>query len=204
MSPDAGAGGRMALLQLLSLTCSVTSGTLSSGAASSGHMHGILNATRDCGVDASGATDTTAALQRCIDEAYARNVALFLPPGRYLVSDGLAANQSGGGADAVNIVHCRFRPHTLVGSTRGQRRPTIVLRAGSPGFGNASAPKNVLKISNPSSEDINMNQAIRGIDFEVQPGNPGAIALFFHGAQGGVIQVTPRVISDCHSSEGQL
>ena len=33
---------------------------------------------------------------------------------------------------------------------------------------------------------------IRGIDFEVQPGNPGAIALFFHGAQGGVLRRCAR------------
>ena len=39
-----------------------------------------------------------------------------------------------------------------------------------------------------------MNQAIRGIDFEIEPENPGAVALFFHGAQGGLVQdVTVRL-----------
>lgn len=124
---------------------------------------GILNATADCAVDNGGAVDVTGPLQACITKAYLLNLALFLPPGRYLVSDTLAANQSGGGADAVNIVPCRFKPNTIIGSTAAlPQRPTIVLRAGSDGFGDASAPKNVLKISNPSSEDINMNQAIRG------------------------------------------
>ena len=33
-----------------------------------------------------------------------------------------------------------------------------------------------------------MNNVFRGINFEILPGNPGAIALFFHGAQGGATQ----------------
>ena len=132
-----------------------------------------------------GTTDSTAALQGCIERAYRANLALFLAPGRYLVSDTLTVAQEDGGAGAaVNIVPCRFRANVLLGSTAGlPARPTIVLRAGSPGFGNASTPKNLMKITNPKAEDINMNQVIRGIDFEVQPGNPGAIALFFHGAR---------------------
>eukprot|EP01052_Picozoa_sp_SAG31_P030712 SAG31_NODE_3174_length_4587_cov_7.232843_2_plen_1013_part_00 len=162
---------------------------------------GILNATRDCpGVINTGDVDVTHALQACIVSAYAANLALYLPHGRYLVSDTLAANQSGGGAGPVNVVVCRFRPNTLIGaaitSSPGPR-PTIVLAKGSAGFHNASSPKNVMKISNPSSEDINMNQAIRGIDFEIEGGNPGAVALFFHGAQGGVVQdVSVRLAPD--------
>eukprot|EP01045_Picozoa_sp_COSAG04_P010716 COSAG04_NODE_663_length_11444_cov_4.242045_4_plen_315_part_00 len=115
-------------------------------------------------------------------------------------------NQSGGGADAVNIVRERFRPNTIIGATSGrtgQRRPTIVLAARSAGFGSAATLKNVMKITNPGSEDVNMNQAIRGVDFEVEPGNPGAIALFFHGAQGGVIQdITVRLAADSFAGFG--
>ena len=40
-----------------------------------------------------------------------------------------------------------------------------------------------------------MNQVIRGIDFELQQGNPGALALFMHAAQGGAVQdVTVRAV----------
>ena len=78
-----------------------------------------------------------------------------------------------------------------------------MLKGASPGFGNASALKNVLKVTNPRAENINMNQIIRGIDFEVQPGNPGAIALYFHGAQGGVIQdITVRLAPDAFAGFG--
>ena len=85
-------------------------------------------------MDGSGRTDSTAALQGCIERAYRANLALFLAPGRYLVSDTLTVAQEDGGAGAaVNIVPCRFRANVLLGSTAGlPARPTIVLRAGSP------------------------------------------------------------------------
>lgn len=71
-----------------------------------------------------------------------------------------------------------------MGSTAAlPRRPTLVLAPFSPGFGNASSPKNVVKLTNPVNENVNMNQAFRGINIEVGPGNPGAIGLFAQGAQ---------------------
>jgi hypothetical protein len=167
---------------------------------------GILNATSCAGVDSTGKTDSTVALQGCIERAYKANLALFFAPGRYLVSDTLTVAQgdiSPAPGSPVNTVPCRFRANVLLGSTaRLPARPTIVLRASSPGF-NATTPKNVMKITNPRGEDINMNQVIRGIDFRVEPGNPGAIALFFHGAQGGVIQdVSVRLSPDSFAGFG--
>lgn len=146
------------------------------------------------GADPSGETDSTKSLQATIRAAFASNFAVFFPPGRYLVSETLTVSQENWRTDdgGVNIVPARFRPNVLVGSTKGLKgggqRPTIVLAPDSPGFGNASEPKNVMKITNPAAENINMNQVIRGIDFEVQEGNSGAIALYFHGAQGGTTQ----------------
>lgn len=176
-------------------------------AAADGTARGILNATASCaGVDGSGTADSTTALQRCIERAYQANLALFLAPGRYLISDTLTVAQGDAGPSftAANIIPCRFRANVLLGSTALlPARPTIVLKAGSPGFGNASTPKNVMKITNPHGEDINMNQIIRGIDFEVEPQNSGAIALFFHGAQGGVIQdVSVRLSADSFAGFG--
>eukprot|EP01051_Picozoa_sp_SAG22_P006970 SAG22_NODE_475_length_10003_cov_3.943356_2_plen_925_part_00 len=177
---------------------------------------GILNATQPgaCpGVDAGGAVDVTLPLQACIEKAYRLNQPLLLPPGRYLVSDTLTAAQADGGAITpfspapapVNVVPGRFRPNVLIGSAvqLPQHRPTIVLKADSPGFGNRSALKNVLKVTNPAAENSNMNQAVRGIDFEVQSGNPGALALYFEGAQGGVVQdVTVRLAPDAFAGLG--
>eukprot|EP00937_MAST-01D_sp_MAST-1D-sp2_P006273 g6273.t1 len=48
----------------------------------------------------------------------------------------------------------------------------------------------MLRFHNPNcyNENENMNQILRGIDFIIRPGNPGAVAVHFHGAQGGTIQ----------------
>ena len=143
---------KMALLHLAALyMLALAAGT---GAFHAPATHpGILNATGPaCSVDGSGATDTTAVLQRCIDAAFARNLVLFLPAGRYLVSDSLLANQSkqpwGMDNAGVNNWPSRYRPNVLLGSTAAlPARPVIVLRRGSPGFDNASAPKHVLKVS---------------------------------------------------------
>ena len=44
---------------------------------------------------------------------------------------------------------------------------------------------------------------VRGIDFEVEPGNPGALALYFHGAQGATIQdVSIRLAPDSFAGLG--
>eukprot|EP01043_Picozoa_sp_COSAG02_P124170 COSAG02_NODE_61211_length_269_cov_0.611765_1_plen_73_part_01 len=43
---------------------------------------GILNATSCAGVDSTGKTDSTVALQGCIERAYKANLALFFAPGR--------------------------------------------------------------------------------------------------------------------------
>eukprot|EP00928_Gymnodinium_smaydae_P011500 TRINITY_DN14234_c0_g1_i3.p1 TRINITY_DN14234_c0_g1~~TRINITY_DN14234_c0_g1_i3.p1 ORF type:complete len:932 (+),score=66.71 TRINITY_DN14234_c0_g1_i3:409-2796(+) len=66
-----------------------------------------------------------------------------------------------------------------------------------------SSPKNVMKITNPLNENVNMNNIIRGVDFEVLPGNPGAVALFFHGAQGATVQdVSVRLANDSFAGFG--
>ena len=113
------------------------------------------------------------------------------------MSDTLEAAQDNyGNKMPVNIRPARFRPNVLIGSTASlPARPIIVLKANSPGFGNPSKPKNVLKVTNVGREDDNMNQIIRGIDFELQKGNPGAVGLSMHAAQGGTVQdITVRMI----------
>ena len=189
---------------------STSTTTTSSSSLADPSGPGILNATADCGVDASGTVDVTAPLQRCIFDAFAQNLALFLPPGRYLVSDTLLANQTkttwGVDNSGTNTWPSRFRPNVLLGSTSAlPQRPVLVLRRGSKGFHNASVPKNVLKVTNMAcyGENDNMNQVVRGIDFEVQPDNPGAVALYFHGAQGATIQdTTIRLAPDSFAGIG--
>jgi hypothetical protein len=156
---------------------------------------GILNAT-EYGVDASGASDTTAQLQAAIVAAYDAQLALFLPPGRYLVSDTLWANQSNYGSSLpVNMRPARWRTNVLLGSAAAAARPTIVLAPHSNGFGDAKAPKNVVKLHNTGRENDHMNQIFRSIDIEIGEGNPGAVGVFLHGAQGSTVQdVTVRMV----------
>ena len=175
---------------------------------------GILNVTAPPhSLDASGATDVTKGLQAAILSAKAANLALFLPPGRYLVSDTLHVDQQPGFGNAgsntwhsdggINIVPNRFKANVILGSVAAlPARPTIALAPSAKGFGNASEPKNVMKIHNPGDENINMNQVIRGVDFELGASNPGAIGLFFHGAQGATVQDVAISCKDCFACFG--
>lgn len=160
------------------------------GTARANGSFGSLGVLTAGSLDRSGTVDVTAGLQRLISQAYRDNLVLMLPLGRYLVSDTLWVNQSNwaGGDGGINIVPDRFRPNVIIGSTLGPR-PTIVLAASAAGFDDPSSPKNLMKVTNPLNENINMNQIVRNINFEIGPGNPGAIALFFHGAQGATVQV---------------
>jgi len=159
---------------------------------------GILNVTAPpFSIDNTGVTDVTVQLQAAIAAAYGAQLALFLPPGRYLVSDTLHVEQNNYGSSLpVNIRPSRFRPNVIIGSTSAlPQRPTFVLQANSRGFNNPLQPKNVMKITNTGRENDNMNQVFRGIDFELQAGNRGALALFMHAAQGGAVQdVTVRMV----------
>jgi hypothetical protein len=148
---------------------------------------GILNASA-FGVDGSGTTDVTHELQAAISAAYEAQLALWLPAGaRYLVSDTLWANQSNFGSSLpVNLRPARWRTNVILGSPK--HRPTIVLAAHSPGFSDAAHPKNVLKLHNTGRENDHMNQLLRSVDFELRAGNPGAVAVFVHGAQGTSVQ----------------
>ena len=77
---------------------------------------GYLEAVRDCGCDATGATDTTLRLQACIDRAYGHSLPrapVLLPSGGYLVSDTIRLVQDNPGpgiknsiiGDGINVVH---------------------------------------------------------------------------------------------------
>jgi hypothetical protein len=163
--------------------------------------HGVLDVTQPpYNADPTGNSDTTAALQKAIEAAYDQQLAAFFPSGRYLVTDTLMVaqkNERDHGDGGVNIVPARFRPNVLIGSTlKLPSRPTIVLKTNSTGFSDPKKPKNLMKITNPHAENINMNQIIRGIDLEIEDGNGGAVALYFHGAQGGAAQdITVRMAS---------
>lgn len=150
--------------------------------------------------DPTGTRDCTAALNAALRFANIYRLAVFFPPGDYLVSDTLHAptllrkdwdgrlNRAGGHGPI------------LVGSTRDpERRARIVLAPKAPGFGNPDDLKAVLRVWRPvqpkadahPQHDQNTDAydfLVNALDIVIGPGNDGAVALRFHGAEGCVLQ----------------
>lgn len=138
------------------------------------------------GADPTGKTDSTAALQSAINQGRDGQLALWFPPGEYLVSARLEADQ----AD-----NTRENPCMLFGSTVDPaRRAVIVLAENSPGFQDPAQRRAVLHFFNkgPADQDSGntdlYHQALVGIDFRILPGNDGAVAVRMQGAEGCTIQ----------------
>jgi len=153
------------------------------------------------GADPSCATDSTAAIQKAVDDAYQSKMAVFFPEGTYCVSNTI---------DAKKVGWARHIGHEFIGSTSGTK-PVIRLVPNAPGFNNPSSVKPVLFMysvcqagtdceSHTSANELDpangFIQSIRNIDFEVEAGNDGAVAVRFLGAQGNSIEnVTVRMKS---------
>ena len=146
------------------------------------------------GVDPSGATDSTAGLNRAIEMARNADAVAYFPPGDYRIRDTLRG--------AIGTWMSRTGPCTrrggevvLMGAYRGDR-PRLVLENGSPGFGDPSAPKPVVHVflPNPQPGDPDReraNCAFRSgiVNLEIVLGdNPGAVGVKFDGAQESFVQ----------------
>jgi len=147
--------------------------------------------------DPTGKMDSTRAIQDGIVFASNHQMILFFPAGEYLVSDTLVCDH----ARFEFPSHTKLRPRNrdwpcaLVGSTRGPKRPKIVLAPHSKGFGDPSHPKPVVNMfaREPKNYDaiqdnVNMNQMLIGIDVTIGEGNPGAIGVRNRAAQGSSVQ----------------
>jgi len=167
---------------------------------------GILDVTAPpFGADPTGRTDCTQALQSAIDHARSHCMVAFFPPGDYLVSDTLVCKQGldhqrDRAADPKLLAMRlgrgpRALPCVLRGSTRGTRRPRIVLAPNAPGFGDPEKRKYVVhfwrgSVKSPTRPQPNasFNQMFVGIDIAIGPGNPGAVGIRHRGAQGSGVQ----------------
>jgi hypothetical protein len=226
-----GGGASPSPLQVLALLAS-SGGAVAAGSAASAASppsplsppplsipaDGYLDAVIDCGCDSTGATDTTARLQQCIDRAYGYTlprVPVLLPRGTYLVSDTITLKQHNpGGDDGINVVPSRFLPHVLVGqplSSGGASggtaaRPVLRLAASSAGFQTlGSAEENMRQkpmpckpVLNLGFGNVNMNMLLKGIDVDLlQPGNAAACGVYHGGAQGSTVtDVSVRASND--------
>jgi hypothetical protein len=153
--------------------------------------------------DPTGASDSTKAIQKAVDEGYAFNMQVYFPSGTYKVSDTIEARVPPGRDKAARKEVMRVTQerigNTLVGSTTGAARPVIVLADNSPGFDGVNGPyatvdgkwhiKPVIHFWRESNDangqeepNVNYNNVIRGIDFKLG-NNPGAAAIRHQGCE---------------------
>lgn len=140
--------------------------------------------------DPAGKRDATKAIQQAVNDARDGRLIVFLPPGEYLVSDTIIANQQTPKGRGEPLLARRDEyPCVIWGGTKGGRA-TIVLADRAPGFGDPSKPKPVLyslSYRTPTESDnpnISFNQLMISFDVELGDGNPGAIGVDHQGAQG--------------------
>ena len=145
--------------------------------------------------DATGRQDATASIQAAIDAAVEFTLAVFFPPGEYLVSDTIECLQPAYRRSNGYEINDRGPTCALMGSTAGSERPRLRLEDGADGFADPGAPKPVVRIlalnvADSSLPDYNSNfdNSFVGIDIDVGRLNYGAAGLAFRGAQGSHVE----------------
>lgn len=144
------------------------------------------------GADPTCTQDSTAAIQKAMNDAYKHDgMVTFFPPGVYCVSGTLVGED-------YSSPQTRGKSYELVGSTAGAP-PIIRLKANSNGFNNPNSPKPVIWLytlrgrEKEGSEIGSLNTAngfmesIRNLDIEVEEGNAGAVGVSLWGAQNNSI-----------------
>jgi polygalacturonase len=144
------------------------------------------------GADPTGITDSTAAIQSAIDDAYENEMVVFFPTGTYLVSDTLKMMRIKD-SDAFRT----RKGHVLIGSTAGAR-PVIKLANNLSAFNQQGVIKPVVHFwtanvsTDPDPENENAstdyNQVFRGIDIDLGNNNSQAVGIRHRGAEGTSIQ----------------
>ena len=168
---------------------------------------GILDVTKSpYNADPTGSKDVTEIIQQALKDARDSRMILYLPAGRYLVSNTIRGIQGTiewdewhyeGFADPL-LKYASFEyPNVIIGPSEGERA-VMVLADHAPGFGDPENPRPVLHFwarmeygeidKSKSQPNINFNQKIMNLDFELGEGNPGAIAINHQGAEGSVIE----------------
>lgn len=158
--------------------------------------------------DATGKTDATAAIQQALKDARDARLSCYLPAGRYLVSDTISGIQGTvewaswpfkGFSDPWLCYASSEYPNVLLGPPEG-KRAVLVLADHAPGFGDPANPKPVVHFwarmeygefaqmdKTKPQPNINFNQRICDLDFELGQNNPGAVAINHQGAEGSTI-----------------
>ncbi len=129
--------------------------------------------------DSATQQDSTAGINEAITYARDLNKALFFPSGTYYVTDTILAEENPPGGCGS---HLGTGTVQLIGQTTGSARPLLRLKDNSAGFGSASTPKTVVRITSPNDPNCRFRDGLRGIDLNLG-NNPGAIGVEFDAAQ---------------------
>ena len=154
---------------------------------------GVLNV-RDArfGARGDGTTDDTAAIQKALSEGLGQHRIVYLPNGKYLVSDTLKWN-SGDPKAAVG----GWGPFLQL---QGQSRAgtVIQLKSRAPGFGDRTAPRAVIQTGSSGShgnkpyQNGEGNEAfenhIRNLSVDTGTGNAGAIGIDYQVSNCGAMR----------------
>jgi len=158
--------------------------------------------------DPGGRKDSTAAIQRAVNDARDHQLVCFFPPGIYLISDTISCEQPVQKLDKPRFTDAMRQSYwdipnrtcVLMGSTSG-KRPVLKLAAGANGFSDPAQPKNVVHIWAQSRNDapgkeepewgkeqpnISFGHTFRGIDIDVR-GHAGAVGIRHTGSQGATL-----------------
>jgi len=171
--------------------------------------YGFLDVTKaPYSADPTGQKDVTTILQKAINDARDAQIVCYLPAGRYLVSgtiEGISGiiNWDHWPYDGVAnpwVAEASFDYPCVLAGARGDDRATIVLADHCSHFSNPENPQAIFyfwarsmqsfgpKDVNKPQPNINFNQKILNLDFDLGQGNPGAIAIDLRGAEGASVE----------------
>ncbi len=171
-------------------------------------QHGCLDVTQaPYRADPTGRTDSTAAIQRAVNDARDHDLVCFFPEGTYLVSDTISCEQQVKKLDQPRTADSRKQhywdqSHRIVmfGSTQG-KRPVLKLAPDAKGFDDPAKPRILVWIWAQTRDDapgtdepewgkeqsnISFSHFFRGIDLDIR-GHAGAIGLRHAGSQGSAM-----------------
>lgn len=140
---------------------------------------GVVDVTQEpYNADNTGATESTASIQKAVNDHHPMGRILYFPKGTYLVSD------------QIRWGNTRWnRGPMLQGESRSET--VIRLQDNAPAFQNPKKPRGVFWTGDGSAD--NFINEIRNLTIETGSGNPGACGVqFMCNNNGGIFDVTIR------------
>ena len=141
---------------------------------------GVIDVTKPpYNVVGDGKTDCTAAIQKALDDHPNQGAIIYLPNGKYLISDTLKwPHGKGGGGEEKNTI--------LQGQAAGQSKTVLVLRDATPAFMDPAKPRAMIVTGWKPAQRF--RNAVRDLTVDVGSRNPGAIGVQFNASNQGCMR----------------